>query len=744
MHIVHLPLFTLAFTALFGGFCSLSADVELSDLSYTIEDSKVTITDCDQSASGALNLQGMFEPASVTAIADSAFRNCSQITSAVIPEGVESIGDHAFYYCSNMESISLPDSLVTIGMVAFGRTGLTAITVPGSVQTIEREVFFDCAALLTVTFEEGMQVLGEQAFLACYLLESVYLPSTLTSFVAPRYSANANNYLFGSFSHTPKLETIEVAPGGSVYASSGGAIYSADYSTLLRVPTGYTGTFTIHDATTSVSYYAFEECALITEIACGAAFLGLSGETLLSCDQMTAFSVAAGNTSLKAVNDVLYSFDGTELVAYPYAKTGAYVVEDGATAIHAYAFHYNQGLTSITTPDSLQSIGEYAFYRSTSLLTADIQGVLTSLPENSFASCFNLSQVTLAHSIVNISSSAFSGCMSLEIFNSAPLMTIESRAFTACNSLTPIDLAEGLTEIGEASFSGAGLTEIDFPSTLEVIEDEAFYSSDLTSLDFPDGLLSIGEEAFSECDSLYSVKIPGSVTYIGPYAFYDSDTIRYIELGEGIQTLNKEAFADCIALEYILLPSTLTTIEGCVFCGSEELKGILFQGNVPASVESDIFDSTHADLTIYYYSGATGWGTDLMGIPTQAIASWQYPAATWMMSYGYAPDQDAGIDTNSDGVSLLMEYALGLSPEDQNANAMPQIALGDTTAELAYYAGASGVYYQVQVSYDLTLDDWTDIGVTQGPTDAQSIRTASIGLGVDAAFLRLTVEVGER
>ena len=66
----------------------------------------------------------------VTAIANVAFRFCSQLTEVEIEEGVTTIGNYAFVGCSNLEAISLPSTLTNIGGGAFcGLSKLTAIKV---------------------------------------------------------------------------------------------------------------------------------------------------------------------------------------------------------------------------------------------------------------------------------------------------------------------------------------------------------------------------------------------------------------------------------------------------------------------------------------------------------------------------------------------------------------------------------------------------------------------------------------
>ena len=52
---------------------------------------------------------------SVTTIGNSAFSDCSSLTSVTIPNGVTTIGDNAFENCSSLTSVTIPNSVTTIG-----------------------------------------------------------------------------------------------------------------------------------------------------------------------------------------------------------------------------------------------------------------------------------------------------------------------------------------------------------------------------------------------------------------------------------------------------------------------------------------------------------------------------------------------------------------------------------------------------------------------------------------------------
>ena len=97
------------------------------------------------------------EPLILTTIEESAFEECKELKSILIPSSVQLIDDRAFYYCSNLENVSFQEqpSLTTIGASAFEECKeLKSILIPSSVQTIGRNAFHYCSNLENVSFQE--------------------------------------------------------------------------------------------------------------------------------------------------------------------------------------------------------------------------------------------------------------------------------------------------------------------------------------------------------------------------------------------------------------------------------------------------------------------------------------------------------------------------------------------------------------------------------------------------------------
>ena len=135
----------------------------------------------------------------VISIGDSAFWNCSSLTSITIPEGVTSIGDRAFDLCLNLTSITLPNSLTCIGSYGFATTDLTSITIPENVRSIGCDAFFSCDKLKKVVLPEGITRISSKTFAMCSNLTSITIPDSVIEIDVFKKGENESGYWWTVF-----------------------------------------------------------------------------------------------------------------------------------------------------------------------------------------------------------------------------------------------------------------------------------------------------------------------------------------------------------------------------------------------------------------------------------------------------------------------------------------------------------------------------------------------------------------
>lgn len=166
-----------------------------------------------------------------------AFSNCGNITSITIGKNVTNINNCAFNGCGNLNQILVEKgnmvyhssgnclidtgmkmlilgcqnsvipadgSVTSIGKYAFSRyddmlygltspEGVTSITIPDSVRSIDDHAFSDCLFLTSITIGDGVTSIGSYAFSNCWILKSIKFNGTIAQWNAIPKGSNWDN-----------------------------------------------------------------------------------------------------------------------------------------------------------------------------------------------------------------------------------------------------------------------------------------------------------------------------------------------------------------------------------------------------------------------------------------------------------------------------------------------------------------------------------------------------------------------
>lgn len=341
------------------------------------------VTSVDHFAfSGCKNLQSVSLPSTVTAIGQNAFSNCSGLSSISL-DHITSMASYAFSDCSSLTSVTIPSGLSTISYGAFdGCNRLQSIQFHGSVTEIGSYAFSGCSSLTSVTIPDSVTAIGDSAFSGCYSLSSVTLSSRLTALGGNAFSSCPNlasiripdgvaelgPYTFSScsalqevylgagvsyidstaFDSCTSLRSFNVSGGNASFSADSGVLYNGSKTTLLLMPKGFNGSYTVLSGTVTIGEYACYEVP------------GLTGITL----------------------------------------------PNSVTSIEKYAFCGASGLSRIQLSNSLQTIGTYALAR-TGISEVLIPASVSSIKVMAFSGCYQLSKITFVGEAPSIGDMAF-------------------------------------------------------------------------------------------------------------------------------------------------------------------------------------------------------------------------------------------------------------------------------------------------------------------------------------------------
>ncbi len=148
-----------------------------------------------------------------------------------------------------------------------------------------------------------------------------------------------------------------------------------------------------------------------------------------------------------------------------------------------------------------------------------------------------------------------------------------------------------VTEIGnEAFYQNNSLKSIAIPNSVTFIGENAFLQCfRLSNANLNEGLSEIKHSAFFQCNSLTDITIPNSVTTIRMYAFRECKNIACVIIGENTESIGRFAFYGCENLKELTFGNSLTSIESLAFARCLNLTCVALPDSV-ISVGESVFN----------------------------------------------------------------------------------------------------------------------------------------------------------
>lgn len=519
----------------------------------------------------------------------------------VIYDGTKLIGSRAFYNASNV----------------------TSVTIPGSVAIIMPSAFMGCRNIETLTIldsnnpnEESELKIADHAFYNLRNLTTVNLPARLGSF-SP-----------AMFSSTEKLSTINIAKGGSMYASKNGMVTNAAGDTLIYCPSGRTGYVRIPAGIATIAAGSFMQHYSITEVYVSYSVATIENNAFKLCTNLQTLTFEG---SPSAVGMTV----GKQAFMRCYAlKNVIFEKESAVTEIGEEAFSSCNVLGDLTLPATLTKIGSLAFKDCLSigkvviaegnknievamdafegcvrLLTITIPSTMETLPIEAIAACPSVRSIDIAENNPYFSSDGpiIYNANKTELLFYSKTNTPENGEYTPIDSVVKIrggafrnndrikvlNIGKNIEEIGDYAFAGmSALTTVNFEdstSALTLGKGVLQGTGSLGNIVLPSRIREISEEMFRN-SAIAVVTIGSSVTVIGKNAFTGCTGLMEIIFAEGcnIETIPESAFEN-VAAGTITIPKSVKVIESRAFANVSASEIIFEEGSVLTTIGDGAF-----------------------------------------------------------------------------------------------------------------------------------------------------------
>ncbi len=606
-------------------------------------------------------------PDTLLSIQPSAFYGCTGLTTITIPSNVHSLSEASFDNCASLESFQVApdnaayysedgvlflrsDSGESACLVAYpkARAGAT-YTVPENVAYIGEAAFRGCAQLTSLRFSstENLRI-GPGAFYDCSGLTDFYYPGSLQQWQERVVVESGNGPLEAATSHFTSLGEGACGDDATYYVDNDGVMVISGTGEAVPINAGLPyrsvvieeGITAIGDnmfanqtdlvsvslpeSLTSIGAGAFVYCSSLTSITLPAGVSQIGEWAFTNCGSLGAFAVDEDNESFSAVDGVLFSGDGTVLLAYPLGRQDrSYTIPDGVVEIATNAFRGNRVLETLALPASLARVCDDAFNDSYYLTTVSYPGT-----EDDWTNRVE----------IGANNYPLTGCQSM-LFGDVPLLPVEGSCGTGATFVVDAD--------GVLTISGTGeitLTNDDLATAVKrmVIEEgiTGLSSScppfsiftNMREATLPDSMTELRSGLFSGCAALETLRLPDSVTALPSGLCANCPRLRTVYLPEGLESIGMSAFIGCVSLETVDLPDSLEALDSAVFQGCTSLRSIALPGSITA-LASNMFSGCSSLETVGLPESLTSFASGVFQGCT-SLKSIELPGNITDLGYG--------------------------------------------------------------------------------------------------------------
>lgn len=543
-----------------------------------------TLIEIENSAfSGLDSIRTLILPENLLKIGNDAFYSCDNLQKIYVPEHYEGLcGDSVFRDClkaekinvseknkkyrtinhmlfskdgstllwvpSSIKKVVIPENTKVIQANAFSYSRVCEVSIPASVEKIEKNAFFECAYVCDINLNTNNKVYKQDGT-CIYESDSKRLVLSMVK--------DHKLTISGQVQIIPNARTVV----GGFDKNDRDKIYPSDYPYIERadIPASVTTLEGFWDSFCETNEYSPQRIY----------FHGMEPPEHIKGDSEAAPMMATTvlYVPAQALNAYKKWYSGGQYKTFIDGKGKRnrdykYCKSNDCIEITKYIGKEK----NVTSPQEIEglkvsSIGNNAF-KNSGIVSVKMPDTILEIKENAFSYCKKLTSAELPNSVTEIAGRAFFGCSSLTTVTLPnAIKVLHRKCFKKCSSLKEIHIPETVESIHLECFSGCtSLENVTMPEHLEEAQGGIFkYCKSLKSIVLPKGLNYLSGELFMGCINLETVDVKGEITGLGFSTFRDCYNLKKLEAVKITETIGFNAFNNCKNLE--------ATIEIMPSCG---------------------------------------------------------------------------------------------------------------------------------------------------------------------------------
>ena len=416
-------------------------------------------------------------------------------------------------------------------------------------------------------------VIGENAFSENDKVTSVDVPNTVTSI---QYRA---------FYLTKNLQKVTFQNGSNLKSLADQVFYKSGLSEI-QIP----------ENVDTIGEWAFAESG-IKHIVIPGKVTELADCVFWACKQLETAELKDG---IQIIGDSAFS---------RCTKLQDVIISDSVTEIQVSAFAWC-AFKNIKLPKNLVTIDNIAFQFCENLESIEIPDSVTKLGFEAFYHCTKLKTAKLGKGLKETGYNVFEGCGLENVDISDQTEVINRYAFAETN-LKKLSIPDSVTEIQYKGFYTDTLEEIEFSKNLKKVSAYAFSTKSKWYLNQPDGVVYAGSVAYNykgQMPENQAILIKDGTTALAGAAFLNN-TVKTVTLPESITYIGEAALANCENLKEIEIPYGIAEIDkyalGYKILNKDNTYVGWYDGDVMSNAIENgyvIYDKV-SDFTIKGYAG---------------------------------------------------------------------------------------------------------------------------------------------